>query len=490
MVHEFETAQAAVDSALSAGASYADARVGRITREELCLRNGQMGSADALEDCGLGVRVLFGGASGFAAAPLAWRVGERSASERLARALAARAVEVARSLSRVRRSAVRFAPIRAAQADYATPCATDPFELPLTQKIELLRAAEASLSGASETVVRESTLSFRRSEQWLASSDGVRVHQRLIRTGAGLSTTAAAHGEVQRRSYPASFGGNYQAGGFERALALDLPSHGPRLRDESVALCAADPCPAGRRALILLGNQLMLQIHESVGHASELDRACGHEVDLAGSSFATPEALGKLRFGSPIVNLVADSTVAGGLDTRGFDDDGVPSQRWHVVRDGILVGFHTSREWSARIGEAESRGSARAESWFHPPIVRITNLSLEPGTWTLERLIADTEDGVLCDTSKMWSIDQRRLNFQFTTEIGYEIKNGKLGRMLRDPTYQDSTPRFWGACDAICDAQHVELWGISNCGKGNPIQLAEMSHGASPARFQGVAFVR
>jgi TldD protein len=490
MSHEFELAQSAVEAALSAGASYADARVGRISREELCLRNGQMGSADALEDCGIGVRVLVGGASGFAAAPLAWRAGERIPREHTALSLAERAVLVARSLARARRTPIVFARTTPAQAEYTTPCAIDPFALPLSEKIELLRRTESSLAGASETVVREASLSFRRSEQWFASSDGARVYQHLVRTGAGLSTTAAAHGEVQRRSYPASFGGNYQAGGFERALALDLPAHGPRLRDESVALCAADPCPAGRRALILLGSQLMLQIHESVGHASELDRACGHEVDLAGSSFATPDALGRLRFGSPIVNLVADSTVAGGLDTRGFDDDGVRSQRWHVVRDGMFVGYHTSREWSARIGEPESRGAARAESWFHPPIVRITNLSLEPGRWTLEQLIADTEDGVLCDVSKMWSIDQRRLNFQFTTEIGFEIKDGKLGRMLRDPTYQDSTPRFWGACDAICDADHMELWGVSNCGKGNPIQLAEMSHGASPARFRDVAFVR
>lgn len=490
MDHEMELARLAVDAAMSAGATYADARVGRIVREELCLRNGQMGSADALEDCGIGVRVVCAGASGFAAAPLAWRGGERVSAEGLARSLAERAVELARALARLRARAVEFASEPAASAEYATPCSIDPFDVPLKEKIDLLRAADAALLGASATVVREASLSSRRAEQWQVSSEGARVHQRLTRTGGGLSTTAAAHGEVQRRSFPASFGGNYFAGGLEHVLALDLPSHGPRLRDESVALCAADPCPAGARSLILMGSQLMLQIHESVGHASELDRACGHEVDLAGSSFATPDVQGHLRFGSPIVNLVADSTLAGGLDTRGFDDECVGSQRWHVVREGIFVGYHTSREWAGRVGESRSRASARAESWFHPPIPRITNLSLEPGHWTLDQLIADTEDGVLCDTAKMWSIDQRRLNFQFTTEIGFEIKDGKLGRMLRDPTYQDTTPRFWGACDAICDGSHWKLWGVPNCGKGNPVQLAEMSHGTSPARFRDVEFVR
>jgi len=272
-------------------------------------------------------------------------------------------------------------------------------------------------------------------------------------------------------------------------LGLDLPRHGPRMRDESVALCSAAECPGGTRDLILMGNQLMLQIHESVGHPNELDRVFGHEVDLAGSSFATTEKPGAFRYGSELVNLVADSTVPGGLDTRGFDDDGVPSGRWYVVRDGVFQGYHTNREWAPAVSEPASRGANRAEGWYNPPIIRITNLSLEPGTWELDDLVADTEDGILCDTVKMWSIDQRRLNFQFTTEIGWEIKGGRRGRMLRNPTYQGQTPQFWRSCDAICSARHFELWGVPNCGKGNPMQVAEMSHGAAPARFRGVAFV-
>jgi TldD protein len=361
----------------------------------------------------------------------------------------------------------------------------------LTDKLALLRAADASMAGRDEVVVREAHIALRREEQWQVSSEGAALHQVLVRSGAGLAVTAAAHGQVERRSYPASFGGNYKCGGFEHVASLDLPAHGARARDEAIALCGADLCPPGRRTLILGGSQLMLQIHESVGHPIELDRVFGHEVDLAGASFATTDKLNTFTYGSEHVNLVADSTVPGGLDTRGYDDECVPSGRWDVVRAGKFVGYLTGREWAQAVGDERSRGAMRAEGWYNPPIIRITNLSLMPGEWELDALIADTEDGaVYADTVKMWSIDQRRLNFQFTCEIGWEVQGGRLGRMLRRPTYQGTTPDFWRACDAICDERHFELWGVPNCGKGNPMQMAEMSHGAAPARFRDVTFVQ
>ena len=476
-----DIAKAAVRAAETAGADYADCRVNRLERQELTLRNGKLESAEAPEELGVGVRVLVDGCWGFAAAPGA------SASD--AETLARRAVDVARSLSPALRTPVKLSEEAGHVGEFRTPHEIDPFEVSLEDKLDLLRRADESMRGADETVVREASCSLRREEQWHASSEGAALYQNLLRSGAGIATTAAAHGRVETRSYPASFGGNYLAKGWEHVLALDLCAHGERMRDESVALCAADACPEGKRDLILMGNQLMLQIHESVGHPNELDRVFGHEVDLAGSSFATTEKLNGFRYGSDLVNLVADSTVPGGLDTRGWDDDGVPSGAWHVVEDGMFKGYHTSREWAHAIGEPGSRGTNRAEGWFNPPIIRITNLSLMPGTWNLDDLIADTEDGVLCDTVKMWSIDQRRLNFQFTTEIGWEIKNGEKVRMLRNPTYQGSTPEFWASCDAICDESHWTLWGVPNCGKGNPMQVAEMSHGAAPARFRGVTFV-
>jgi len=474
-------AKAAVDAALAAGASYADARVTHVQEQELTLRNAALESAAASDDEGAGVRVMVDGCWGFAAAPVKDEGG--------ARALAERALGSARKLATARVEPLRLSEEAGHVGEYATPIEVDPFEVSLQDKLDLLRRCDESMQGAEATVVRESSCSLRKEEQWMASSEGAELYQDLVRTGAGISTTAAAKGVVGRRSWPASFGGNYRSAGWEFATGLDLPSHGEQMRDESVALCSADPCPGGPMDTILMGNQLMLQIHESVGHPNELDRVYGHEVDLAGSSFATTDKLKSFQYGSEIVNLVADSTVPGGLDTRGWDDDGVPSQAWHVVEDGVFHGYHTSREWAHRIGEGASRGTNRAEGWYNPPIIRITNLSLMPGTWTLDDLIADTERGIVCDTVKMWSIDQRRLNFQFTTEIGWEIVDGEKKRMLRNPTYQGSTPEFWRSCDAICDADHWDLWGVPNCGKGNPIQIAEMSHGAAPARFRGLNFV-
>jgi len=481
-----DTAQAAVEAALQAGADYADARLNRCSREELTLKNGMLEGADAPDEFGIGVRVLANGAWGFAAAPATF-----ADVHEVAGGLARRATKVARDCGVARANAVRLSPEAGHVGEFVTPVREDPFAVPLETKLDLLRAADATMKGCSETVVRQATLSLRREEQWHVSSDGAQLHQVLVRSGAGIATTAAAKGEVETRSYPASFVGNYQTRGWEFVEGLDLPAHGERVRDEAIALCYADPCPGGTRTLILGGSQLMLQIHESVGHPNELDRVYGHEVDLAGKSFATTDMLGEFQYGSDKVNLVADSTVPGGLDTRGWDDECVESGRWHVVRDGRFVGYHTSREWAGHIGEERSRGTSRAEGWYNPPIVRITNLSLEPGDWTLKGLLADTEDGaVFADTVKMWSIDQRRLNFQFTCEIGWEVQGGKLGRMLRRPTYQGRTPDFWRSCDAVCDRDHWELWGVPNCGKGNPMQVAEMSHGAAPARFRDTSFVQ
>lgn len=481
-----ELAKAAVAAALAAGADYADARVNRTRREELSVKNGRLAGAESPEEFGLGVRARVAGCLGFAAAPLV-----RGEGPALARHLAERAVASARALASARRGPVELGGPEAHSGEYTTPLARDPFAVPLREKLDLLRAAEASLEGAPETVVRQASASSRSEEQWQASSEGAELHQLLVRTGAGITTTAATNGQVERRSYPASFGGNYLSAGWEHVEGLDLASHGARIRDESVALCHAEPCPGGVRTLILGGSQLMLQIHESVGHPNELDRVFGHEADLAGASFATPEKLGTFRYGSPWVNLVADSTVPGGLDTRGWDDECVPSGRWPVVQDGLFVGYHTSREWAGRIGEPRSRATARAEGWYNPPIVRITNLSLMPGAGSLADLIASTEDGaIFADTVKMWSIDQRRVNFQFTCEIAWEIRAGKLGRLLRSPTYQGSTQAFWSSCDAIAGPEDWQLWGVPNCGKGNPMQVAEMSHGCAPARFRNVTLVQ
>jgi TldD protein len=472
---------AATAAAKKAGAEYADARVNLLQMESYGLHNGDLENASVSEECGLGLRVLVDGTWGYAAT-----VGtDKSALHEVAM----RAVNAARSLSSARVKRVTMSEDDLTSGEYRTPVREDPFALSAADKVAFLQSVDKGLQGEESVVARDVNLGIRRERQWFSSSNGAEQFQELVRTGAGVSATAAKHGIVERRSYPASFGGDYRAAGFEHVRSLNLAEHAEQVRDEAVALTSAPICEAGERDLLLMGNQLMLQIHESVGHPNELDRVFGHEVDLAGASFATTDKLGEFQYGSSIVNLVADSTVEGGLDTRAWDDDGVKSGRWHVVKDGVFVGYHTSREWAERIGETTSRGCNRSEGWYNPPIIRITNLSLMPGDWTLDNMIADTEDGVLCDTVKMWSIDQRRLNFQFTTELGWEIKNGKKVRMVRKPTYQGNTTDFWRSCDAICDESHWRLWGVPNCGKGNPMQVAEMSHGCSPARFRKQTFV-
>ena len=231
--------------------------------------------------------------------------------------------------------------------------------------------------------------------------------------------------------------------------------------------------------------QMELQVHESVGHPTELDRVYGTEAAYAGTSFLKPDDLGSLRYGSEHMNVTADATTPGGLGTFGFDDEGVPARREPIVAEGVLRGFLTSRETAARIGSGAG-GSMRADGWSRMPLVRMTNLHLEPGEGSLEELIAGVDDGIYLETNKSWSIDDKRLNFQFGTQIAWEIKDGKLGRMLRDATYTGQTPVFWGSLDAVAGRDEWVLHGLTNCGKGQPGQYAHVSHGASPARFRNV----
>jgi TldD protein len=270
---------------------------------------------------------------------------------------------------------------------------------------------------------------------------------------------------------------------------MKLAEHAERVGSEAVALHSARQCPSGEMTLILDGSQLALQIHESCGHPTELDRALGSEINFAGTSFLMPDMLGSYRYGSDIVNLVADATQkthAGGLGTFGYDDEGVPAKSAHLVRDGIFVEYLSSRETAQKIGGG-STGAMRASSWNRIPLVRMTNVSLLPGASSLEEMIAGTDNGIFMSTNRSWSIDDKRLNFQFGTETGRLIKNGKLGEIVKNPTYSGVTPRFWGACDAIAGPAEWTIWGTPNCGKGQPQQVMHTGHGASPARFQNVS---
>jgi TldD protein len=306
-------------------------------------------------------------------------------------------------------------------------------------------------------------------------------------SGAGFSALSYQDGEIQRRSYPNSFGGQYQLKGYELVDELRLVENAPRIADEVAALHSADQCPEGEFDLILDSSQLGLQIHESIGHPIELDRVLGSEANYAGMSFLTLEKLNTLRYGSEIVNVVCDARPehGPGLGTFAFDDEGVPAQSTDIIRNGQFVGYMTSRETAAAVGQARSNGTMRADGWARLPLIRMTNVSLLPGEHTLEEVF-DVDHGIYMETNKSWSIDDKRYNFQFGCEIGWEVRNGRRVRMLKNPSYSGISTEFWNACVAISGAENWTLWGVPNCGKGQPEQVMGTGHGASPARFRRI----
>ncbi|MFH1008777.1 MAG: TldD/PmbA family protein [Candidatus Latescibacterota bacterium] len=466
----------ALDTAQSLGASYADIRIIETRREGIETKNEQVASTRRAEDLGFGIRVIANGSWGFAASFQVTREGiER---------MAAQAVAIARASARVHHEAVRLAPEPAHVDIWKTPVCRDPFDVPAQEKIDLLLRINEELMRTKGVKLAQGYMNFVREQQTFASTEGSFIEQDLTRSGVGYTATAVGNEDVQKRSYPASFRGLWMGKGYELIDELPLLGNAEQTAQEAVALLTADQCPPGDRDLILCGDQLALQIHESVGHPTELDRVLGMEANYAGTSFATVDKLKTLRYGSPMVTIVADSTVAGGLATVGYDDEGVQAQKWPLIENGMLVNYLTSRETAGAIGESRSRGAMRADGWARIPMIRMTNISLMPNEGTLNDLIVVTDDGVLMSTNRSWSIDQKRINFQFGCEIGWEIKKGKKARLLKNPTYQGSTTEFWGSCDFICGESEFVLWGVANCGKGQPGQTAEMSHGAAPARFR------
>jgi TldD protein len=459
------------------GAQYADARVVENETETLVLQNGEMRTLESSKNIGVGVRVLVDGAWGFASS--------RDLSLSEVDRVTDRAFEIARASALVPGGKVDLGPAVTSQGTYVTPVEIDPFSISLDQKVSVLMEADQLLATVPEVKARTLNLVFIKERKWFSNSDGARTDQTIIETGGGMTAHAVGEGEVQQRSYPSSWGRQQVTAGWETVVSWDLPGNAERVASEAVALLAADPCPSGRGDIILGGDQVALQIHESCGHPIELDRVFGTEAAFAGTSFLTTEKLNNFRYGSEVVNIAAESVRPNGLGTFGWDDEGVPAQSTPIVKDGEFVGYLTSRETASRLG-LSSNGSMRASGWNRIPLIRMTNVSLEPGTWSLDNLIADTDDGIYMETNRSWSIDDRRYNFQFGTEVGYEIKNGKLGKMLRNPTYTGITPEFWNSCDAICGDDEWVMWGTPNCGKGQPGQEAHTGHGAAPARFRNV----
>ena len=471
-----------LNTAAARGASYADVRIVAQRSRALSTKNGKLGSASDAESIGMSVRVIADGAWGFAAsADLSRAAVEQTAAE---------AVAIARASARVKRENVRLAAEKAMVAEWTTPYKIDPFTISVEQNIDLLLKIDAELRSVPGVTLAETNLNFNREEQWFVSSEGTDIHQTKLSTGAGYAAYAFAGKEIQKRSYPTSYGGQWQNKGYELIDELKLLENARRIAEEAVALHQVDQCPEGKFDIILDSSQLGLQIHESVGHPIELDRVLGMEANFAGTSFLTLDKLRTLRYGSDLVNVVADARQehGPGLGTFGFDDEGVPAQCTPIITKGLFTGYLSSRETAHTIGLNRSGGTLRAEGWNRLPMIRMTNISILPGEkpLSLEQLVAATDHGILMQTNRSWSIDDKRYNFQFGCEIGWEIKNGKRVRMLKNPSYSGITTEFWNSMDAICSRDEWTLWGTPNCGKGQPQQVMGTGHGASPARFRGV----
>jgi TldD protein len=464
---------------LSSKADYADIRFVSRLGETVEVKNGAVEGVTSSSESGFGIRVLKDGAWGFAS----------SSAPGLEEVLAVadRALAIARASALVEGHKAELSPTETVVDTWSSAYKKDPFEVKIEDKLELLLSAEKRVreGGQGRVAVAQAGSGARREEKSFASTEGSYIEQEITETGAGIAAYSVGPGELQRRTYPNGDRDLSDCAGWEAVLDLDLEGNAERVGREAAELLEAKKCPSGEKDIIVDSTQMVLQIHESCGHPTELDRVYGTEAGYAGTSFLTTDKLGKLKYGSEHVTLVADATVPGGLGTFGYDDEGVPGQRTVLVDKGTFVNYQTSRETAARLGQ-RSNGTMRADGWNRPPIIRMTNINLEPGDWSLDEMIKDTRDGLLMEINKSWSIDDKRLNFQFGTEIGWEVKDGSLGAMVKSPNYTGITPEFWGSCDAVGNKNHWKLWGTPNCGKGEPSQIAHVGHGTPPARFRKV----
>lgn len=474
-----DTALNALDAAVRRGISYADVRLIEGEDRNISTKNGKIGQASSSVSRGLGIRVLDRGSWGFAATD------DLSADG--IEAVAALAVEIARASALAKKADVALAPEQKYEVEWTSPVRTDPFSISVDRNLELLFSIDAELRRNSGVTLAEAGLVFARNRQIFVSSIGSLIDQTRYTSGAGFAAFSFRDGEIQKRSYPNSFGGQHQLKGYELVDELKLLENAPRIAEEAVALHSADQCPEGLFDLILDSSQLGLQIHESVGHPIELDRVLGTEANYAGMSFLTLDKLDQLQYGSEIVNVVCDARLehGPGLGTFAFDDEGVPAQSTDIIRNGLFVGYMTSRETASAVGQKRSNGTMRADGWARIPLIRMTNVSLEPGRQSLEEVFG-ADHAIYMQTNKSWSIDDKRYNFQFGCEIAWEIRHGKRVRMLKNPSYSGISTEFWNSCAAIAGPEHWTLWGTPNCGKGQPEQVMGTGHGASPARFRQI----
>ena len=468
----------ALDTASARGASYADVRSVRRLEESISIKTGRVEGVASGESEGFGVRVLVEGAWGFASS----HVLTTAEADRVA----AEAVRIARASATALRDQTRLDDRPPAHGRYETPLEEDPFAVPLETKIADLLAADEAAARVKGIAFTESSYAAQREWKTFAATDGSLTEQVITHVGAGIEANAVDGDEHQRRSYPDS-GGGWGGGGYEIVRRLGLAERAEPLAAEAVELLTAPQCPSGRFTIILDPSQLYLQVHESCGHPTELDRVFGTEASYAGTSFLTTDKLDAgFRYGSDLIDIVADATAPGGMGTFGWVDEGVAAQAVPLIQNGIFVGYLSSRETAPRIGR-QSGGAMRADGWNRIPLIRMTNINLlpKPGM-SLDDIVADTDDGLYLASNRSWSIDDRRLNFQFATEVAYEIKGGKKGRLFKNPTYTGITYEFWRSCDAVGDESSYVMLGTPNCGKGEPGQTGHVGHAVPGARFRDV----
>jgi TldD protein len=465
-----------LDVGVTRGAEYVDVRFESARSERIEVRNGVVAALADAVSTGYGVRALVDGAWGFAASDDHSDAGLVAAAER--------ACAIARAGASIARRRVGNPPPVPYVGEYATPVLREPSSVPLGERVALLLDAERRLRAGAQIAVGRAWIDLWDSRKTLYGSNGTRITQRIVQSGCGVQAMAVDAGDAQTRTYPGDIG-LYQSGGWEIIEKAALCDNAQRIGEEAVGLLRAPQCPSGTLDVVLGGSQVSLQIHESCGHPAELDRVMGWEANFSGTSFLEVDQLDRLQYGSPLVTIVIDNTMSLGMATCGYDDEGTKSGLSDIVRDGILVGYEMSNDTAREIGR-ESNACVRAQSWSFAPMIRMCNLNLLPGDVPFENIFDDVRDGIYMESNRSWSIDDRRLNFQFGCEIGWEIKNGKRGRMLKNPTYAGMTPRFWNSCDAIADARSWFAWGTPHCGKGEPMQVGRTTQAAAPARFRNV----
>lgn len=460
--------QIALDAATTAGADYAEARAENRLSERIHTRNGAIERLSTDHDNGWGIHVLSAGGWGFASSSLDTREAINSTVQR--------AVEIARASVTQRQSHSDLSIMPIEQGEYATLLQRDPFSIPVTERTSLLLEATNRILSASERIkVATGTLLCQRIEKLYMNTTGAYLPQTITYVGAWISAIA---GDDAGYSYRRSFGDMSQAG-WEFIAGLNLVEQGTRVGQEASELVVAPWAPSGPQTVILASDFVALLVHESCGHPTELDRVLGWEAAFAGTSFLMPDMLGHFQYGSPLVNMTADSLLPGGLGTFGWDDEGTPAQRTPIVQKGIFSGYLTSRESALALHE-RSNGCGRATSWGRIPIVRMVNLSLEPGNGSLDDLVSQVDDGLYVETPSSWSLDDKRMNFHFSAELCREIKNGRWGELRKGASFQGRTPPFWSSVQAIAGPDEWRLWGFPHCAKGEPLQLCPVSHGASP----------